>query len=282
MGSPISGLLKDLIEEVKAEVKAEEAIVHPFGAKTEVVYKNENKEVGDCDSANDCGDSGCCPYSVDDCDADTLFICCEPCTGNICGTSEWACEQDAALSCQNRIRFLEAILTDGQGKSRSHIKKIVGKEVKAEVQAVRTGHITHPFGAKTEVVYKDNIVDDCDPANDCGDRGCCPHPVDDCSQDKLFICCDPCTGAICGTSDWACEQEAKNSVTCQNMMRLLKTIVIENPPGPLMDTCCPGTESFIDTRCYDPTTDPYGGLGCNGCGIQACRICGGDIYIPCP
>ena len=59
--SPISGILKKLIEEVKAEVKAEEAIAHPFGAKTEVVYKNENKEVGDCDPANDCGDSGCCP-----------------------------------------------------------------------------------------------------------------------------------------------------------------------------------------------------------------------------
>ena len=111
---------------------------------------------------------------MDDCDADTLFICCEPCTGNICGTSEWACEQDAALSCKNRIRFLETILTDGQRKSRSHIKKIVGKEVKAEVQAVKTGHIAHPFGAKNEVVYKGNIVDDCDPANDCGDRGCCP------------------------------------------------------------------------------------------------------------
>ena len=111
---------------------------------------------------------------MDDCSQDKLFICCDPCTGNICGTSEWACEQDAALSCKNRIRFLETILTDGQRKPRSHIKKIVGKEVKAEVQAVRTGHIAHPFGAKTEVVYKDNIVDDCDPANDCGDRGCCP------------------------------------------------------------------------------------------------------------
>ena len=59
--SPISGLLREIVEEVKAEVKAEEAIAQPFGAKTEVVYKNENKEVGDCDSANDCGDSGCCP-----------------------------------------------------------------------------------------------------------------------------------------------------------------------------------------------------------------------------
>lgn len=283
--SPISGLLKELIEEVKAEVKAEEAIAHPFGAKTEVAYKykNKNREVGDCDPANDCGDSGCCSQPVDDCDADTLFVCCEPCTGVICASAEWACDANSDISCQNRVRFLETILTDGHGKTRSHIKKIVGKEVKAEVQAVKTGHIAQPLGAKNEVVYKGNIVDDCDPANDCGDRGCCPYPVDDCSQDRLFICCDPCTGNTCGTSEWACEQEAKNSVACQNRMRFLKTIVIENPPAPMPgQSCCPGTESFMDPLCNDPPTDPYGGLGCNACGIQECRICGGDVYISCP
>ena len=67
--SPIGGILRSIVEEVKAEIKAAEArpIAHPFGAKTEVVYKNKNKEVGcddcddDCDDANDCGDSGCCP-----------------------------------------------------------------------------------------------------------------------------------------------------------------------------------------------------------------------------
>ena len=62
--SPISGLLKELIEEVKAEVKAEEAIAHPLGAKTEVVYKNENKQVGHhnhCDDEHHCKDAGCCP-----------------------------------------------------------------------------------------------------------------------------------------------------------------------------------------------------------------------------
>merc|ERR1712172_251549 len=270
--SPISGLLKELIEEVKAEVKAEEAIAHPFGAKTEVAYKykNKNREVGDCEPA-------------DDCDADTLFVCCEPCTGVICASAEWACDANSDISCQNRVRFLETILTDGHGKTRSHIKKIVGKEVKAEVQAVKTGHIAQPLGAKNEVVYKGNIVDDCDPANDCGDRGCCPYPVDDCSQDRLFICCDPCTGNTCGTSEWACEQETKNSVACQNRMRFLKTIVIENPPAPMPgQSCCPGTESFMDPLCNDPPTDPYGGLGCNACGIQECRICGGDVYISCP
>merc|ERR1711971_1140632 len=279
--SPISGLLKELIEEVKAE----EAIAHPFGAKTEVAYKykNKNREVGDCDPANDCGDSGCCSQPVDDCDADTLFVCCEPCTGVICASAEWACDANSDISCKNRVRFLETILTDGHGKTRSHIKKIVGKEVKAEVQAVKTGHIAQPLGAKNEVVYKGNIVDDCDPANDCGDRGCCPYPVDDCSQDRLFICCDPCTGNTCGTSEWACEQETKNSVACQNRMRFLKTIVIENPPAPMPgQSCCPGTESFMDPLCNDPPTDPYGGLGCNACGIQECRICGGDVYISCP
>ena len=107
--------------------------------------------------------------------------------------------------------------------------------------------------------------------------------MDDCSQDRLFICCDPCTGNTCGTSEWACEQEAKNSVACQNRMRFLKTIVIENPPAPMPgQSCCPGTESFMDPLCNDPPTDPYGGLGCNACGIQECRICGGDVYISCP
>ena len=57
--------------------------------------------------------------------------------------------------------------------------------------------------------------------------------VNDCSsddwvddQDALFICCDPCTGNICGTSIWACEQDAENSLACQNRnkMRFLKTI----------------------------------------------------------
>ena len=58
------------------------------------------------------------------------------------------------------------------------------------------------------------VIDDCD---------------DDewtCDQDALFICCDPCTGNICGTSIWACEQDAENSLACRNRNkeRLLKTI----------------------------------------------------------
>merc|ERR1712032_264737 len=122
--SLISGLLRSIVQEVKAEVKAAKAgpIAHPFGAKTETVYKNKNKadddcdDCDDCDDANDCGDSGCCPYPVDDCDADTLFICCDSCTGNICGASEWACEQDAknSLACQNRnrMRFLKTIVIE--------------------------------------------------------------------------------------------------------------------------------------------------------------------------
>ena len=52
------------------------------------------------------------------------------------------------------------------------------------------------------------------------------HVINDCDQDRLFICCDPCTGNICGTSLWACEQDAENSLACQNRnkMRFLKTI----------------------------------------------------------
>ena len=54
------------------------------------------------------------------------------------------------------------------------------------------------------------------------------YPVDDCDQARLFICCDPCTGATCGTSSWACDNAAENSEACQNRMRFLKTILIEN------------------------------------------------------
>jgi len=88
------------------------------------------------------------------------------------------------------------------------------------------------FVAKTEVVFKSSEevgcadCDDCDDDKDCGDSGCCPYVINDCDQDKLFICCDPCTGNICGTSIWACEQDAENSVACQNRnkLRFLKTI----------------------------------------------------------
>ena len=44
--------------------------------------------------------------------------------------------------------------------------------------------------------------------------------------------------------------------------------------------CC-GDKSFTDARCNDVPNDPYGGLGCNGCGIQDCRLCGEGPYIPC-
>lgn len=100
-------------------------------------------------------------------------------------------------------------------------------------------HVPHPHAKKMEVVYKagdgcedcDDCDDDheCDPAGDAGypdDASCCPHVINDCDQDRLFICCDPCTGNICGTSLWACEQDAENSLACQNRnkMRFLKTI----------------------------------------------------------
>ena len=80
-----------------------------------------------------------------------------------------ACETKATVSCQNRVRFLETILTDGGVKKSHSIRKMVGKEVKAEVKA---GHIT--LGVKTEVVFKTTNVEACVPAFDCGDRGCCP------------------------------------------------------------------------------------------------------------
>ena len=45
--------------------------------------------------------------------------------------------------------------------------------------------------------------------------------------------------------------------------------------------CC-SSPSFTDPRCLDVDTDPYGGLGCHGCGIQDCRLCGEGDFIDCP
>ena len=47
-------------------------------------------------------------------------------------------------------------------------------------------------------------------------------------------------------------------------------------------TGCCGSHSFTDPLCNDPGSDPNGGLGCAGCGIQDCRLCGEGPYIPCP
>ena len=44
--------------------------------------------------------------------------------------------------------------------------------------------------------------------------------------------------------------------------------------------CC-SSPSFTDPRCLDVDTDPYGGLGCHGCGIQDCRLCGEGDFIDC-
>ena len=47
----------------------------------------------------------------------------------------------------------------------------------------------------------------------------------------------------------------------------LSTITTEPAPG----SCdCGGAE--WDWRCHNPSTDPLGGLGCMGCGVQECRF----------
>ena len=33
-------------------------------------------------------------------------------------------------------------------------------------------------------------------------------------------------------------------------------------------------DANYDVRCEHPESDPEGGLGCNACGHQECRICG--------
>ena len=45
---------------------------------------------------------------------------------------------------------------------------------------------------------------------------------------------------------------------------------------------CPcSNDAHFDTRCISGA-DPFGGLGCNMCGLPACRICGVGIYPDCP
>merc|ERR1719481_124907 len=40
--------------------------------------------------------------------------------------------------------------------------------------------------------------------------------------------------------------------------------------------CCtnPDQPSMTDARCLDTSSDPFGGMGCNACGINDCRFCG--------
>ena len=51
------------------------------------------------------------------------------------------------------------------------------------------------------------------------------------------------------------------------------------PPTPHECTC---PNSAFDERCHPLINDPFGGLGCNFCGHQTCRICGVDGYPDCP
>ena len=54
------------------------------------------------------------------------------------------------------------------------------------------------------------------------------------------------------------------------------------PTTTTASTGCCGDHSFEDPQCDDIPNDPNGGLGCNGCGIHNCRLCGEGPYIPCP
>ena len=50
--------------------------------------------------------------------------------------------------------------------------------------------------------------------------------------------------------------------------------------GPLPHGCCQGEQSVTDPSCNDIPHDPWGGLGCDACGIQDCRFCGdGWAYL---
>ena len=43
----------------------------------------------------------------------------------------------------------------------------------------------------------------------------------------------------------------------------------------------PDEESKTDARCLDIPNDPYGGLGCNACGVPDCRFCNFAHFPPC-
>ena len=46
-------------------------------------------------------------------------------------------------------------------------------------------------------------------------------------------------------------------------------------------SCNDCDRSVEDKKCGDPTTDPFGGLGCNACGKRTCRHCGFGPYPAC-
>ena len=46
-------------------------------------------------------------------------------------------------------------------------------------------------------------------------------------------------------------------------------------------SCNDCDRSVEDKKCGDPTTDPFGGLGCNACGKRTCRHCGFGPYLAC-
>lgn len=52
----------------------------------------------------------------------------------------------------------------------------------------------------------------------------------------------------------------------------------EAPPIPGKCDC---NGAGYDERCENPSTDPFGGLGCMACGIPKCRFCGTDNLPPC-
>lgn len=105
-----------------------------------------------------------------------------------------------------------------------------------------------------------------------------------CGQDNCRLCG---FGVFpdCGSSSTPNPDEA--STTDQDQTPTTEDVV-ETTTGSgeseLTEQCSCTTEcqrARKDTRCEDPNSDPFGGLGCNACGCEQCRYCGFDGYPEC-
>lgn len=88
----------------------------------------------------------------------------------------------------------------------------------------------------------------------------------------------------CGGDNWSpCKYTSPNSnapTTTESMTSEMSSNPYPTTPNVQTTTtqsqtyCSSCDNAEYDNRCLDPSSDPYGGLGCKACGIDGCRFCG--------
>ena len=117
-----------------------------------------------------------------------------------------------------------------------------------------------------------------------GASGCCSDNsvidsrcLDTTTDVHLGLGCNACgiqDCRLCGTGIYITCPEASGTTSSVSSAPSSTTPA---PSGP----CCSGGTSNTDSRCNNPGSDPYGGLGCGACGITNCRFCGYDHWPDC-